>query len=63
MKITRLQSHHLDAVSKLYLESRLATFTWLDTVKFDLSDFERDTDGENVWVAVESNEIVGFISI
>lgn len=32
MEIRRFQSHHLNAVGKLYLESRLATFTWLDTV-------------------------------
>ncbi|EGR2875517.1 GNAT family N-acetyltransferase [Vibrio parahaemolyticus] len=63
MEIIRFHAHHLNAVKKLYLESRLATFTWLDTVEFDLSDFERDTDGESIWVAVESNEVVGFVSI
>ncbi|WP_434763904.1 GNAT family N-acetyltransferase [Vibrio fortis] len=63
MEIIKFQSHHLVAVEKLYLESRLATFTWLDTVEFDLSDFERDTEGESIWVAIESNKIVGFVSI
>ncbi|EGQ8453864.1 GNAT family N-acetyltransferase [Vibrio parahaemolyticus] len=63
MEIIRFQSHHLNAVKKLYLESRLATFTWLDAVEFDLSDFERDTEGESIWVAIESNKVVGFVSI
>ncbi|MCS0326672.1 GNAT family N-acetyltransferase [Vibrio diabolicus] len=63
MEIIRFQSHHLNAVKKLYLESRLVTFTWLDTVEFDLSDFERDTEGESIWVAIESNKVVGFVSI
>lgn len=63
MEIIRFQSHHLDAVKSLYLESRLATFTWLNAVEFDLSDFERDTEGESIWVAIESNKIVGFVSI
>ncbi|BDR18021.1 GNAT family N-acetyltransferase [Vibrio sp. STUT-A16] len=63
MEIIRLQSHHINAVKKLYLESRLATFTWLDTVEFDLSDFERDTEGESIWVAIESNKVIGFVSI
>lgn len=63
MEISRFQSHHFDSVGQLYLESRVATFTWLDTMTYELSDFERDTEGEEVWVAVESNEVVGFISI
>ncbi|WMN89796.1 GNAT family N-acetyltransferase [Vibrio parahaemolyticus] len=63
MEIIRFQSHHLNAVKKLYLESRLATFTWLDTVEFDLSDFERDTEGESIWVVIDSSEVVGFVSI
>ncbi|EHQ9269866.1 GNAT family N-acetyltransferase [Vibrio parahaemolyticus] len=63
MEIIRFQSHHLNALKKLYLESRLATFIWLDTVEFDLSDFERDTEGESIWVAIESNKVVGFVSI
>ena len=63
MEIIRFQSHHLDAVKKLYLGSRLATFKWLDTVEFELSDFERDTEGESLWVAIESNKVVGFVSI
>ncbi|MEX3073384.1 GNAT family N-acetyltransferase [Vibrio alginolyticus] len=63
MEIIEFQSHHLGAVRKLYLESRLATFTWQDTVLFELSDFERDTEGEDILVASKSNEILGFISI
>ncbi|EGQ9702451.1 GNAT family N-acetyltransferase [Vibrio parahaemolyticus] len=63
MEIIKFQSHHLGAVRSLYLESRLATCTWLNTVEFDLSDFERDTEGESIWVAIESNKVVGFISI
>ncbi|MEE3880035.1 GNAT family N-acetyltransferase [Vibrio sp. YYF0003] len=63
MEIIKFQPHHLDAVRKLYLESRLATFTWQDTDLFELSDFERDTAGEDILVASKSNKILGFISI
>ena len=63
MEIIKFQSHHLDVVRKLYLESRLETFTWQDTVLFELSDFERDTEGEDIFVASKSNEILGFVSI
>jgi ribosomal protein S18 acetylase RimI-like enzyme len=63
MEILRFQSHHLDALRRLYLASRLATFTWLDTGAYKLSDFEHDTEGEAIWVAVESDEVLGFVSI
>ncbi len=63
MEILKFQSHHLDAVKKLYRDSRLATFTWQDSVLFELSDFDRDTEGEDIWVASKSNEILGFIAI
>ncbi|SJL84625.1 GNAT family N-acetyltransferase [Vibrio palustris] len=63
MQIIPLQPQHLDEIKQLYLESRLATFTWLDTSLFELSDFERETEGEDIWVACESNEVLGFISI
>lgn len=63
MEILWFQSHHLDALRRLYLVSRVATFTWLDTGAYKLSDFEHDTEGEAIWVAVEFGEIVGFVSI
>ncbi|EHR1015693.1 GNAT family N-acetyltransferase [Vibrio parahaemolyticus] len=63
MEIKRFQSSHLDSAKQLYLESRLVTFTWLDIVSYELEDFERDTEGEDIWVANEFNEVVGFISI
>ncbi|HCH6293860.1 TPA: GNAT family N-acetyltransferase [Vibrio parahaemolyticus] len=63
MEIIKFQSHHLDAVKKLYRDSRLATFTWQDSVLFEFSDFARDTEDEDIWVANKSNEILGFVSI
>jgi GNAT superfamily N-acetyltransferase len=35
----------------------------LDTGAYKLSDFEHDTEGEAIWVAVESDEVLGFVSI
>ena len=52
MEIIRFQLHHLHVVENLHLESRLATFTWLDTVEFDLSGFERNTDGKSIWAYI-----------
>ena len=55
MEIIRFQLHHLHVVEKLHLESRLATFTWLDTVEFDLSGFERNTEGKKYLVICDLN--------
>lgn len=63
MEIASFQTHHFDAVRQIYLASRIATFTWLDTSTYELSNFERDTQGEAVWVAVECDEVVGFVSV
>ncbi|HFQ5347171.1 TPA: GNAT family N-acetyltransferase [Vibrio vulnificus] len=63
MEIIRFQSHHYEATARIYFESRVATFSFMDTSGYSLTDFAKDTDGEEIWVAVEQGIIVGFISI
>lgn len=63
MEIKSFHPQHLQALRRLYLESRVATFTWLDTTAYELLDFDRDSAGEEIWVALESGEVIGFISI
>ena len=63
MEIKNFHSDYLESVRKLYLESRIATFTWLDSSNFELTDFDRDTEGEQIWLAMVSDQVVGFISI
>ncbi|HAS8570109.1 TPA: GNAT family N-acetyltransferase [Vibrio vulnificus] len=63
MEIIRFQSQHFEASARLYLESRVATFTFMDTDEYCLTDFVKDTDGEEIWVAVEQGAVIGFISI
>ncbi|GAA4495886.1 GNAT family N-acetyltransferase [Pseudaeromonas paramecii] len=63
MEITERQSEQLPALQALYLASRRAAFPWLDTREYALGDFERDTQGERVLVALEKNRVVGFIGI
>ena len=48
MEIEKYHRDYLPALRQLYLDSRSATFTWQDTNVFELSDFERDTDGEQI---------------
>lgn len=63
MEIKEFHSTNIEALRQLYLDSRSATFTWLDTSNFELLDFDRDTEGEQIWIAVEGNDVLGFISI
>ncbi|CAH8238813.1 GNAT family N-acetyltransferase [Vibrio anguillarum] len=63
MEIIRFQPHHYEATARIYLESRVTTFSFIDTTAYCLTDFAKDTDGEEIWVAVEQGIVVGFISI
>ena len=63
MGIIRFQSRHDEATARVYLESRVATFTFMDTTEYCLTDFARDTEDEEIWLAVEQDTVIGFISI
>ncbi len=51
------------ALRILYLVSRTQTFSWLDHATFGLNDFDHDTEGESIWVAVADDQTVGFVSV
>ncbi|TFF40895.1 GNAT family N-acetyltransferase [Mucilaginibacter psychrotolerans] len=52
-----------DALAQIYLQSRIRTFYWLDTTPYALADFNADTLGETLIVALVGHEPVGFLSI
>lgn len=52
-----------EMLSRIYLESRQHTFTWLSPSSFCLTDFDRDTAGEAIWVAERHGTLVGFVSV
>jgi GNAT superfamily N-acetyltransferase len=66
MKIIVRQATPQDwpALRALFLASRRYTFTWLATETFQLADFDTQTHGENVLLAVDDRScIAGFISV
>lgn len=48
---------------QIYLESRRQSFHWLNTEEIKLQDFDQDTKEEQIFLAEESNKILGFISL
>ncbi len=51
-------------MARIFLESRLEAFYWLNPARFRLGDFEKETEGEIVFVAEDgSGNLLGFISV
>ena len=42
---------HRVALQNIYLQARRAAYTWLDTSDYQLGDFDRDTDGESIYIS------------
>ncbi len=63
MQIVEFSPQYLAPLRQLYLEARRATFTWLDSSHYQLSDFDRDTQGEKIYLAVDAQQLLGFIAI
>ena len=45
------------------MKVRQNTFTWADPSGFSILDFDKETEGETILVAISDKTIVGFISI
>ena len=63
LQIFEKRASHIPALQRIFLESRQKTFHWLDTSDYNLTDYDNQTEGEFVLVAVLNNEAVGFISL
>ena len=61
--IRTMQKNDINAVRKVYSDTRRSEFKWLKDNHLDLSDFDKDTEGEKILVALENSQVVGFISI
>lgn len=61
-QIEKMQPVYRSDLQKLYLQSRIHVFTWLDISGYSPDDFDSATLDENVLVAVTNKRPVGFIS-
>jgi GNAT superfamily N-acetyltransferase len=62
-QVVPFDAAHAPALALLYLQARRATFAWMPAERFRLADFERDTDGEVIDVALQEGVPVGFVSV
>lgn len=63
LQIVEKNKNHIVHLQRIFLEVRQKTFYWLDTQNYNLTDFDRETEGEFVLVALFDSKVVGFISL
>ena len=63
IQIREMTTQDKPRLRELYLTSRRTTFYWDDPEIMHIEDFDRDTEGECVFVAESQQSIVGFISL
>ena len=63
LQIVEKNKNHAPDLQRIFLEVRQKTFYWLDTQDYKLTDFEHETQGEFILVAVLDDKVVGFISL
>lgn len=63
MHTRRFAESDRPALRRVYLETRVQAFDWMDTSSFAEDDFDRDTDGETIWVAADAECLLGFVSV
>lgn len=60
--IRKMNPEDLPMLQNIFLQTRAEKFQWLDKTDLNIDDFERETEGEKIWVAELNAEVVGFIS-
>ncbi|MGI4728988.1 MAG: GNAT family N-acetyltransferase [Janthinobacterium lividum] len=53
----------LNALRTIFLQTRLKTYTWLNTTYYKLTDFDDQAKDERILVAVFEGCVIGFISL
>jgi GNAT superfamily N-acetyltransferase len=62
MGIRPFEEKDRESLREVYLQVRKRSFNWLDSGSLELSDFDKDTQDEVIWVCVHREMVVGFIS-
>lgn len=63
MSTRRFLESDRKALRAVYLETRSQVFTWINAASLRADDFDRDTEGETIWVGACDGRPVAFASI
>ena len=63
MLIRSFEEHDRLPLRDLYLQTRLHAWTWLDSSAWRPEDFDSVTKDEQIWVAEDEGELLGFASV
>lgn len=63
IEITEVIEKDINTLRSLFFKTRLTTFSWTDTSKFKLSDFDIQTKDEYILVAHSDQRVIGFVSV
>jgi ribosomal protein S18 acetylase RimI-like enzyme len=63
IRIIESREQDVDALRNLFFKTRQETFYWADKSRFQLSDFEKETEGEYILVALSGEMVIGFVSV
>lgn len=63
MRVREMRQGDVPALQAVYFQTRSEKFHWIESSRFRVADFERDTEGEAVWVAEWDGSPVGFVSV
>lgn len=63
MEIRAWQESDRPFLRTLYLRARRENWRWLNGDRWQLEDFDAETLGETLWVAMEEGNRVGFASV
>lgn len=63
LTISDFEEKDVEYLRTLFLEVRKSTFDWMDTTSFELTDFDKETEGELILSAHLNGKLLGFISV
>ncbi|WP_264537675.1 GNAT family N-acetyltransferase [Flavobacterium sp. N1736] len=63
LQIVEIRKNYIPDLQRIFLEVRQKTFYWVDTENYNLTDFEHETEGEFVLIALFDEKVAGFISL
>lgn len=62
LHIVDYSDEYTEALRDIYTSGRRHAFPWIAPQTYQPADFDRDTAGEKIWVALSGQTVMGFIS-